>query len=612
MANRLRIILTVALLCLGGREIIAASGAENRAFSSALKAFQDAQWPRAESEFARFAEAYPKSERVAEALLLQARARFAQKQFAETISLLQDNRSRAGQFAGRYLYWIGQARFESGDYGGAANCFSELGRDETNAVLRLEASVAEAAARARLGQWPRVGEMLGATGGVFQSAAKNEPENPLVTRGLLLLGEARLSQNDAGAAGETLRSLEGRWLDPELAWQRQQLRTRIALSAGQLPDAEKLGRELDALAKAAGRSDFAAESAALLAQVFEREGKRDEAMAAYGRNLAADVPPERQREALAKSVAITLAQGQYELAEQMLEKFSRRFPDSTNADVATLAIGELQLTRFLAAISTNTPEAKAATTNFLEKGLAAFNRLITSATNSPYLGQAYLDRGWCLWYLGNRGEESLAAFKRATELLGPSAELAIAQLKAGDVCFARGNFAEAREWYLSAIGTAERVPAAREAIGDFAASQLVRACRELKDMACAERGMKLVLASNPQGAMAEQALLQVGQGYTDLAQPKNARELYEQFLQSFSLSEYRPQVELAIARTEEQSGDVPAALARYEQWLQQNPTNALRPKVEFYRAMASARRGDGTNALTFFTNLVAQYPADPL
>src|SRR5580765_784090 len=223
MATRLRIILTAVLLCLGSHELIAASGAENRAFASATKAFQDDQWQRAEAEFAKYAEAYPQSERAAEAVLLQARARFEQKKFADAISLLQERRGRAGEWANRYLYWIGQARFESKDYPGAADCFSELGRSETNPERRLEVSLGEATARARLLQWSRVSESLGATGSVFQTAAQNNAESPLVTRGLLLLAEAKLSLNDPAAAEESLHPLESRWLEPELAWQRQQL-----------------------------------------------------------------------------------------------------------------------------------------------------------------------------------------------------------------------------------------------------------------------------------------------------------------------------------------------------------------------------------------------------
>lgn len=612
MVTRWNWILLLPGLLLGTRELRAASRAENSAFASAAKAFQDGLWQRAEAEFASFADTYPQSERAAEAVLLQGRARFEQKKFADAITLLQDKRGHAGNWANRYLYWIGEARFESGDFQGAAECFSELERAETNAVSRLEANVGEAAARARLGQWPRVGEMLGTAGSVFQATAQNSPENPLVTRGLLLLAEARLAQNDSVAAEKTLRPLENRWLDPEQAWQRQQLRTRIALNAGQLGDAEKLAGELDALAKATGRGDFAAESVALLAQIFEGQKKLDEAIAAYQRNLVADAPVQRQREALAKIVDLALAQGRPELAELTLEKFLSRFPDSPAVDVALLTVGELQLKRCLATISASAPETGGAATNFLEKGLLAFNRLISAATNSPFLGRAQLDRGWCLWYLGNRTEESLAAFKRAAGLLAPSKDLAVAQLKAGDAHFRLGDYSEARGMYSQALETAAHVPEAQAAIGDFAASQLVRTCRELKDLECAERGMKLILSANPRSAMAEEAWLQVAQGYTDLSQPKKARELYAQFLEAFPSSAFRPQIELAIARTEEQSGELTGALARYDRWLQDNPTNDLRPKVEFYRAMALARARQETNALPLFTNLVTQYPSEPL
>ena len=69
-----RWLLIVFALALGGEQFLAASAREERAYAAAASAFQDGMWSRAEVEFAQFAEKYPKSERVPEAVLMQAEA----------------------------------------------------------------------------------------------------------------------------------------------------------------------------------------------------------------------------------------------------------------------------------------------------------------------------------------------------------------------------------------------------------------------------------------------------------------------------------------------------------------------------------------------------------
>jgi len=131
-------------LVLGGGQVFAASGRETRAYAAAVSAFHDAMWSRAETEFGQFVQKYPKSDRVAEAVLLQAEAEFQQKKHPQAIALLQAGKAAAGKFADQYVYWIGEAQFQNGDFSAAAETFVSLTRDFPESSLRLR-GVVEAA-----------------------------------------------------------------------------------------------------------------------------------------------------------------------------------------------------------------------------------------------------------------------------------------------------------------------------------------------------------------------------------------------------------------------------------------------------------------------------------
>ena len=69
MAFLRRWLLILSVLILGGGQILVAGTREENAFAAAAKAFQDEVWAHAETGFAQFRERFPKSERLAEAVL---------------------------------------------------------------------------------------------------------------------------------------------------------------------------------------------------------------------------------------------------------------------------------------------------------------------------------------------------------------------------------------------------------------------------------------------------------------------------------------------------------------------------------------------------------------
>jgi TolA-binding protein len=152
-------------------------------------------------------------------------------------------------------------------------------------------------------------------------------------------------------------------------------------------------------------------------------------------------------------------------------------------------------------------------------------------------------------------------------------------------------------------------PDVNEVIGAQALYQTLRACLELKDVAGASNALGRILKIYPTSSVADNSVLLVGEGLSDMQQPASARNLFQKFEQLYPKSPLRPEVELALARTFEQEGGWPAAIGIYDRWVKIYTNDAaLLPQVEYARAWANFQAGRGTNAFLLFTNFIAQFP----
>jgi TolA-binding protein len=298
-----------------------------------------------------------------------------------------------------------------------------------------------------------------------------------------------------------------------------------------------------------------------------------------------------------------------------------QFTNSPALDATLLTLGELRLKHF-----TKQPAA----TNELAGALARFNELIGTFTNSPLLGKAYLDRGWCGWLAAKSAEasgdvitaaqnytNSYEDFKTAAQKIAalnepPSEDLLVAWFKMGDVQFVQQDFTDALENYRAVLDSLKLFPEASATLGDVALYQGLRASVKLNDMADATNMLAQLLEKFPASPLAQGGALLVAESQTDLTQPANARALLEDFEMTFTNSSLRPQAELAIARTYEREQNWAAAMTNYENWLKSYPTNDLRPQAGYSLAQADFHAGNETNAFGRFTNFVAQFPANEL
>ena len=610
--TKLRFILLCTLVVMTGTRALAAlSGSEKKAFDSAAEAFRLGFWDRAEAEFAQFKEKYPKSEQLNQAILFEAQSQFRQKKFDSAVALLTAREGDAGQLADQYLFWLAEAQFQNGNYVGAVESFGKLAREFSASNRRLEAAVGEAAAKVKLSEWAQVTNLLRRADGAFRQSALGLTNNETVARGYLLLAEAQLALKNYPDAEFWLSKI-GAAFGAELDWQRRNLLCKTLVGWGRIEDALRESTGLLTVAEATRQRELLSESVVIRADILEQLGREQEAVTLLRRNLDTNSPAARQEQALSKITALALEQSRYDVAIDTLQSFLNQSPASHAAPIALLTLGEVHLKQFTSVQATNqnnvTPSVA---TNLLPFAMSCFDRVTSVYSNSTLLGRAQMGRGWCYWLEG-KYPESAQAFDAAVEYLPSSEDLVVARFKLADALFQQKNYAAALDNYRVALQTATNWPVANAELRMPALYQSLRASLALTNFPSSEEAVRQILAADPADVANARSLLLVAQGHVDANEPAQAQPWFEQFVALFPNSEWRPQVDLLIARVLEQQSAWTNALAAYESWLTRFPSNALRPQVEFQRALAVARSGNESNALNLFTNFVARYRTNGL
>jgi len=589
----------------------AAKSAEDKALSSARALFDDHQYNLAETTLGNFLAAYTNSPHRPYAILYLARSRLEQSNYDGAIQLLANSVSQSGDLAGEYIFWMASARLDKGQYAEAAEGFASLIKNFPNAraQLQLEAACHEAEACSKMENWPRVIELLQKPDSAFRKLAAGDPQNSFVTRGLLLLGEA-LSARGRYADGEkVVGGIDPAGLGPEWQWRRQYLLCRLELAGGRADEA--LHNSANLLDTASGPRHQAA-SRFLRGEILETLGRAAEALQSYTNNLAADLPPEDQRQALLKAVALILAQNQIQDAVQLLESYVTQPTNGAALDLARLRLGELYLKIYYnpaPAQKTNGPAA--AGTNFLQEALTNFESVIRDFPASPLVAQAHLDRGWCYWAETNMAGAK-ADFQQAAHLLPPSPEQAVARFKLADAEFHQNDYGAALTNYNLLLQQYASVESVTNGLFDQALYQIVQASLALGDQTGAEAALRKLLDRYPNSLFGDRGQLLIGESRTnDYAK---ARRVFNELLARSPQTPLLPDVQYAIARTYEQEGNWPEALREYDRWVSRHATNApsLLPRVEYSRALAYGKAGMETNALALFTNFVARFPSNSL
>jgi len=608
MASACRAILfAVLLLGSGVRLLAAATPAETRAFQAAKKEFADSFYQQADKDFGEFIQKYPNSPDLAEAILYQAEARVRLANYNGALELLTAHQGKAGKLADEYLFWQGEAASLKGDAQAAAESFGRLVQQFPASARRLEAAVREATARASLSEWGRVVELLEQTNGVFQ-ASRSDPTNGFVQRGLLLLSEGHLRQGAAAQAEHLLDVLTNVPLAAPLDWQRQYLVCRVELATGRKAEALDNTTNLVALAKSTGKPGLQAETAALRGEILESLGRPKEALAAYQENLRADVPPERQLQALVKTTDLLVAENRIGEAAEALEKFLAGKADASSTEFALLTLGELRLRQYQSGLTNGVPSVHG-TTNTLQEAMGVFTAFIKQFPQSARWGKAQLDLGWCYW-LDGKAAESQGAFQAAIERLPVSVDQATAYFKLADALYQQEQFPAAISNYSIVLDRFGQFPELKTNLFEPALYQIVRAGVAGGNLAAATNALGKLLAWYPRGPHTDRAALIAGQevGRTN---PELARKLFAELTQAAPQAPLMPEIQLAVAGSFEEENQWTNAMHEYQRWLETFTNHPARARAQYFYARANSQAGFQTNALNQFTNLLATFPTSP-
>lgn len=583
---------------------------EEKAFGSAVQAFQDRSWKLAERSFGEYREKFPKAENLAHALKFQAEARIWLKNYSGAIELLTSGLPSAGQWRDEYLFWLAEAHFKSGLLEQSANQFAKFAVEFPGSPRALSGVLRQAEARARMDQWERVVNVLDRSEGLFRARAKAEPANAEVVRGWLLLADAFLKLGRTPESESSLAALANVSLEPVLLQQRELLMARIHFVGGHDELALGVLTNLPALATNQNQFTLAAEALELAGQIHSKLGHSDDAIQAWQQILGLPVAARRREAALVRTAELLLTLNRDAEAIQILENILADATNSPVSAVAWLTLGELRLRSFMAAnVSGETNGTVATVTNLLPQALAAFDTVIGQFTNSAYGGKAQLGRGWCLW-LGGNLPESRDAFQKAAASLTHSYEQAVARFKLGDVLVAQGESSAALACYKFVVAAAANSAEVRTNLAERALYQVVRMARVAGDVSSANAAMAELLQQFPHGFLAQKSLMSLGSGSGRDGDAAAARSMFAEFASATPDSPLVPEVQLAIVRTYEQERDWPKVELAYSQWLETYTNHPSRPRTEYFRALATARSGGESNALQLFTEFATRYPTN--
>jgi TolA-binding protein len=592
----------------------AAETEEDRMFTAARMAFQDEIWRRAAREFEQFTIRHPLSPKVPEAVLLQARALLNLSDPTSAIKLLTEQLPRAGALADEYLFWTAEAHFQRKDYPQAAQTYARLLAEHAGSPRALEAQIGEAASMGRLKRWDQVVRLIRRADAPLAQSLAAGTAKELVARGQLLLAEALLAGGDPAGAEAVATVPQLNQLDPVLEWQRVELLTRAWMVAGRLQDALVASTNLLTLADKANRPVLRYEGVLLQGRLFEQHGEAEAAAVAYRSNLATNVPPAAQRQALLRLSDLLIARGQLGEARSLVEQFIALEPHPPGLELAQMTLGELKLRQHLdqqARALTQPDTAPNQPTNLLELAAADFAKVIQTSKDPLVLTRAYINQGWVQW-LAEDFKASASSFEKAATMAQDPSEEAVARFKWADSLYRLGDFPAARTNYLTVSVLARVAGGAVAEIEEPALYQAMRSALAENQAGLANQTLQTLLNRFPDGFHASSSVLLTGQGLEGQGQPEAARRVFEEFLAAEPETPLAAEIRLAIARTYETEQQWSKANEAYQAAAASTEDDALKARAEYFRAQTTALSGNEAEALNLFTNFLARFPNQPL
>jgi TolA-binding protein len=561
----------------------AQEGAERLAYEAALRDFDLGQWDRAAGSLSAFSSAYPGSSLRTE---VESRLRFAEA----------------------------ERNWAAGDWSGAARSFSNYLAAPTPPPLAAVAAVRLAQCRLKEGDPTAALEILQAGDGPFVRALQQRSDPSLAFRGLLTRAEALRTLKkpaDAIIALQEAEPMASNLQEKALRWRAL---AGLHEDAGQPAEAARAAEAWGRILVEEGLPETRAEANALAGRLWRLAGDRTAAEAAHARNLSAETPLDRQREATLALADLAAEQSDWTRSRERLENYLASHPEDPNAAEFQLRLGQSLLQQFLSDRGlTNAPAGGA---SLLTRAIGQFTEGLKRSPAPPVVGQLRLGRGWALWESldpkdpPERIQAAAADFEAALPLLSSGWDASVARFKLADAELRLGNPAKAlkplRE-LLRDAGTNARV---QQELVPKALVQAAQAAVGAREPGPArESAEELIQRRLPEPGIAP-SVLTVSQFLADSGDPEAGRTLLRRFLKEYPSGTSAPEAELGLAAIELRARAWSTAVGALDHWIATHPDHPRMPQAEFDRAWAMVQAGLTDNAIARFTEIATRFPTN--
>ncbi|MEI6807225.1 MAG: tetratricopeptide repeat protein [bacterium] len=388
-------------------------------------------------------------------------------------------------------------------------------------------------------------------------------------------------------------------------------------------------RAQDVLSRLIARSpetDDSRQARLLLCRILTNSGNPKEAETVLAPLIEqGDVEPAHKTAALILLAGIRESQGKLAEATNALSTAVGLAPDRLLKRRGEIALGGLllkmkQLDEGAAMlkpyIAANPPDPAAQALQielaaaFLQAGDAdraveAYQHYLETFSDKPGRAEAFSGKGWALLLRQKPAyEEAADAFRQAYLLFTAPADKVKCLIKTADCRFSNGQFglaAQAYEQVLSDFPDSTLVPQAMFQIAECAA--------RTKKPVDAEKFFRTVIATNPAGPFADQALLRIAEIKEDQGELTAALAVYDQLMTSYTNSALWAEALLARGLINYRSLLFETALGDFEKLVNRFPQAEAAEQAAYLRCRCLQVLGPEEKSLAAWRTFLHTYPA---
>lgn len=557
---------------------------EHILFNAALRAFNSGSFNRASSAFTEFTNRFP-------------------------ASTLKPSAER------RALFARGEAQLEQNETTLAAATFAAFQRTFPTGELSADAALREALIWLRVADPTRATAVLERSSGSFQQALAAGQPVEILFAGLSLTAEAHLALKDYEGARKAILAATAFAHSPAERWNRTRLELRIIESTTNRDSLVSTARTLRALANDPSITNRRPESVSLLGRILFESNQPEEAILVLEGNLGTAIPPAWRTDSLERVADWWIQRGELARARVQLEKGLDASQDDPSTGTTRLRLAQVFLRQHQSLAETNrtTPAGLA----LLSAAAEQLDRAFTNSPPASLLGTLHLTRGWGWWTegmaTGSRSAltNALLSFSNAVTRLQPGTEREKARFKFADTAAALGDSATALKAFIAVTETASTNAVIRAELLAAALEQTLVAAVAATNASAGEKAFRQLLVLPGTVLSAGRGALMLGGTLVRRGSTELGRALFTDFLNRFTNSPVRPEIELELAAIALHEERWTNAITDLRLWIGAHTNHASTARAGFHLAYALARSGKAAAAMEQFVKLASQHPDDP-